>query len=180
MAATEEEELLEEVLGEEEEGDTLLEMSEVQVWPTGPPGPAHLAAMEDSSLEGATASSSRADDSEGNTLSLPCSLGRPGSGASIMELEEEEEEVVEAEVEEERDRARASGAVPKVNLNGQLGGQRSDGRRAAGGGTARGGGAGGAPGSVEGLSVVTGQPGALQRCQGAGLSRAGEHNSEKR
>lgn len=181
MAATEEEELLEEVLGEEEEGDTLLEMSEVQVWPAGPPGPAHLAAMEDSSLEGATASSSRADDSEGNTLSLPCSLGRPGSGASIMELEEEEVEVVEIEVEEERDRVRASGAVPKVNLNGQLGGQRSDGRRAAGVGGARGGaGVGGVPGSVEGLSVVTGQPGALQRCQGAGLSRAGEHNSEKR
>ncbi|XP_075885249.1 uncharacterized protein LOC142890238 isoform X2 [Nelusetta ayraudi] len=180
MAATEEEEFLEEVLGEEEEGDTLLEMSEVQVWPAGPPGPAHLAAVEDSSLEGA--SSSRADDSEGNTLSLPYSLGRPGSGASIMELEEEEEEEeveLEVEVEEERDRARASGAVPKVNLNGQLGGQRSDGRRAAGGG-ARGGGAGGASGSVEGLCVVTGQPGALQRCQGAGLSRAGEHNGEKR
>lgn len=33
---------------------------------------------------------------------------------------------------------------------------------------------------MESLCVVTGQPGALQRCQGAGLSRAGERNGEKR
>ncbi|XP_057675824.1 ankyrin-1 isoform X7 [Corythoichthys intestinalis] len=115
------------------EEDTLMEMSDVQVWPAGV-SPS-LVTVEDSSLDG----SSRADDSEGATLSLPCSLGRPSSGASgasgsIMELEEEEEEE-DGEVEEEeaplepvtllaeRDRVRASGAVPKVNLNGQLGGQ---------------------------------------------------------
>lgn len=134
------------------EEDTLLEMSELQVWPAGL-SPS-LVTVEDSSLEG----SSRADDSEGATLSLPCSLGRPSSGASgasgsIMELEEEEEEE-EGEVEEEeaapeassgpdRDGLRAAGAVPKVNLNGQLGGRRSDGRRGeqpGGGGGARGGG----------------------------------------
>ena len=135
-------------------------MSDVQVWPLGV-SPS-LVTVEDSSLDG----SSRADDSEGATLSLPCSLGRPSSGASgasgsIMELEEEEEEEVEEEEEEtqqepgpagDRDRVRASGAVPKVNLNGQLGGQRSEGRRAEamaaaaaviGGGRGGGGGEGG-------------------------------------
>ncbi|KAM9841694.1 uncharacterized protein ank1b [Aulostomus maculatus] len=173
------------------EEDTLMEMSDVQVWPAGV-SPS-LVTVEDSSLEG----SSRADDSEGATLSLPCSLGRPSSGASgasgsIMELEEEEEEE-EGEVEEEeapqepasalaeRDRVRASGAVPKVNLNGQLGGQRSEGRRGeavATGGGARGGGAGLA--SVEGISVVAGQQVYAQRCEVSGLSRAAEHNGDNR
>lgn len=169
-----------------------MEMSDVQVWPAGV-SPS-LVTVEDSSLEG----SSRADDSEGATLSLPCSLGRPGSGASgasgsIMELEEEEEEEEEGEVEEEeapqepasvladRDRVRASGAVPKVNLNGQLGGQRSDARRgeavAVGGGT-KGGGVG--LGSVEGISVVAGQQVYAQRCEMTGLSRASEHNGDNR
>uniref|UniRef100_A0A4W6BY55 Ankyrin-1 n=1 Tax=Lates calcarifer TaxID=8187 RepID=A0A4W6BY55_LATCA len=175
------------------EEDTLMEMSDVQVWPAGV-SPS-LVTVEDSSLEG----SSRADDSEGATLSLPCSLGRPSSGASgasgsIMELEEEEEEEEEeGEVEEEevppelasvlaeRDRVRASGAVPKVNLNGQLGGQRSDGRRGealAAGGGAKGGGAG--LGSVEGISVVAGQQVYAHRCEMSGLSRAAEHNGDNR
>lgn len=174
------------------EEDTLMEMSDVQVWPAGV-SPS-LVTVEDSSLEG----SSRADDSEGATLSLPCSLGRPSSGASgasgsIMELEEEEEDE-EGEVEEEeapqepatalaeRDRVRASGAVPKVNLNGQLGGQRSDKRRgeslAAGGGAYGGGGVG--MGSVEGISVVAGQQVYAQRCEMLGLSRAAEHNGDNR
>uniref|UniRef100_UPI003AB02D68 uncharacterized protein ank1b n=1 Tax=Centroberyx gerrardi TaxID=166262 RepID=UPI003AB02D68 len=177
------------------EEDTLMEMSDVQVWPAGV-SPS-LVTVEDSSLEG----SSRADDSEGATLSLPCSLGRPsscasGASGSIMELEEEEEEEEEGEVEEEevpqepatalaeRDRVRASGAVPKVNLNGQLGGQRSDGRRgeanAAGGGGAKGGGGGVGLGSVEGLSVVAGQQVYAQLCEMSGLSRAVEHNGENR
>lgn len=173
------------------EEDTLMEMSDVQVWPAGV-SPS-LVTVEDSSLEG----SSRADDSEGATLSLPCSLGRPGSTASgasgsIMELEEEEDEEG-GEVEEEEapqepatvlaewDRVRASGAVPKVNLNGQLGGQRLDGRRgevlAAGGGT-KGGGGGVGLGSVEGISVVAGQQVYAQRCEVSGLSRAPEHNGD--
>ncbi|KAM9337868.1 uncharacterized protein ank1b [Symphorus nematophorus] len=177
------------------EEDTLMEMSDVQVWPAGV-SPS-LVTVEDSSLEG----SSRADDSEGATLSLPCSLGRPSSGASgasgsIMELEEEEEEEEEeGEVEDEeapqepatvlaeRDRVRASGAVPKVNLNGQLGGQRSDGRRGealAAGGGARGGGGGVGLGSVEGISVVAGQQVYAQRCEVSGLSRAAEHNGDNR
>ncbi|XP_068608593.1 ankyrin-1-like [Brachionichthys hirsutus] len=172
------------------EEDTLMEMSDLQVWPAGV-SPS-LVTVEDSSLEG----SSRADDSEGATLSLPCSLGRPSSGASgasgsIMELEEEEDE---AEVEEEapeeletvlaeRDRVRASGAVPKVNLNGQLGGQRSDGRRGEALATGRGkkvGGGGVGLGSVEGVSVVAGQQVYGQRCEVSGLSRAADHNGENR
>ncbi|XP_030626149.1 ankyrin-1 [Chanos chanos] len=179
------------------EEDTMMEMSDVQVWPAGV-SPS-LVTVEDSSLEG----SSRADDSEGNTLSLPCSsLGRPSSGASgasgsIMELEEEEEE---EEVDEDNtqhepvssgsDRARASGAVPKVNYNGQVGGQRSEGRRselAAGGsltGGARGG-VGGAGGggimasSEEKLSVLTGQQIYAQLCERTGLTRASEHNGDR-
>ena len=177
------------------EEDTLMEMSDVQVWPAGV-SPS-LVTVEDSSLEG----SSRADDSEGATLSLPCSLGRPSSGASgasgsIMELEEEEEEEEEeGEVEEEeaphepasllaeRDRVRASGAVPKVNLNGQLGGQRSDVRRGdalAAGGGAKGGCGGIGLGSVEGISVVAGQQMYAQRCEMSGLSRSSEHNGDNR
>ncbi|KAG8010811.1 hypothetical protein GBF38_010032 [Nibea albiflora] len=113
-----------------------------------------------------------------------------------MELEEEEEEEEEeGEVEEEeapqepaialaeRDRVRASGAVPKVNLNGQLGGQRSDGRRGealAAGGGAIGGGGGVGLGSVEGISVVTGQQVYSPRCEMSGLSRAAEHNGDNR
>ncbi|XP_034085163.1 ankyrin-1 isoform X5 [Gymnodraco acuticeps] len=173
------------------EEDTLMEMSDVQVWPAGV-SPS-LVTVEDSSLDG----SSRADDSEGTTLSLPYSLGRPSSGASgsIMELEEEEEEDEdeEGEVEEEEeeapqepatalaewDRVRASGAVPKVNLNGQLGGQRSDGRR--GEVLAVGGGGGDVGlGSVEGLSVVAGQQVYAQRTEISGLSRGSDHNGDNR
>ncbi|XP_047228050.1 ankyrin-1-like [Girardinichthys multiradiatus] len=176
------------------EEDTLMEMSDVQVWPAGV-SPS-LVTIEDSSLDG----SSRADDSEGATLSLPCSLGRPSSGASgasgsIMELEEEEEEEGGGEVEEEEvpqeptsalaewDRLRASGAVPKVNLNGQLGGQRSDARRgdgvAMGGGTK--GGAGGAGlGLVEGISLVAGQRVYAQHGEPTGLSQPPEHNGDNR
>lgn len=176
------------------EEDTLMEMSDVQVWPAGV-SPS-LVTVEDSSLD----CSSRADDSEGTTLSLPCSLGRPSSGASgasgsIMELEEEEEEEEAGEVEEEevphepmsalaeRDRVRASGAVPKVNLNGQLGGQRSDARRgdgmAVGGGT-RGGVGGVGLGSVEGISLFTGQQVYAQHGEMTGLSRPPEHNGDNR
>nr|XP_020465422.1 ankyrin-1-like isoform X3 [Monopterus albus] len=174
------------------EEDTLMEMSDVQVWPAGV-SPS-LVTVEDSSLDG----SSRADDSEGATLSLPCSLGRPSSGASgasgsIMELEEEEEEEEEGGFEEEeapqepasalaeRDRVRASGAVPKVNLNGQLGGQRSNGRRGeapAPGAGAKGGGLG--LGSAEGISVIAGQQSHAQRCETLGLSRASEHSGDNR
>ncbi|XP_012992228.2 ankyrin-1a isoform X12 [Esox lucius] len=74
------------------EEDTLMEMSDVQVWPSG--NSPSLVAVEDSSLE-----CSNADDSEG-LLGLPYgSLGRPGSGASggglsgSMELVEDNSEM---------------------------------------------------------------------------------------
>ncbi|XP_038154888.1 ankyrin-1 isoform X2 [Cyprinodon tularosa] len=177
------------------EEDTLMEMSDVQVWPAGV-SPS-LVTVEDSSLDG----SSRADDSEGATLSLPCSLGHPSSGASgasgsIMELEEEEEEEEEeGEVEEEEvpqepasalaewDRVRASGAVPKVNLNGQLGGQRSDARRCVAvevGGGSKGVAGGVGLGSVEGISLVTGQQVYAQHGEVTGLDQPPEHNGDNR
>lgn len=176
------------------EEDTLMEMSDVQVWPAGV-SPS-LVTVEDSSLEG----SSRADDSEGATLSLPCSLGRPSSGASvasgsIMELEEEEEEKEEGDIEEEevpqepasalaeRDRVRASGAVPKVNLNGQLGGQRSDMRKVeavAVGGGRKGEVEGVGLGSVEGVSLVAGQQVYTQRNEMIGVNWPTEHNGDNR
>ncbi|XP_061732700.1 ankyrin-1-like isoform X2 [Nerophis ophidion] len=170
------------------EEDTLMEMSDVQVWPAGV-SPS-LVTVEDYSLDG----SSRADDSEGATLSLPYSLGRPSSGASgasgsIMELEEEEDGEVEEEEAPlepmsalaEKDQVRASGAVPKVNLNGQLGGQRLDGSRGEAlgtGGVAKRGGTG-LLGSVEGISLVSGQQ-AYGQCEMSTLSRAGEHNGDNR
>ncbi|XP_064793275.1 ankyrin-1-like isoform X3 [Oncorhynchus masou masou] len=74
------------------EEDTLMEMSDVQVWPSG--NSPSIVAVEDSSLE-----CSNADDSEG-LLGLPYgSLGRPGSGASggglsgSMELVEDNSEM---------------------------------------------------------------------------------------
>ncbi|XP_056302331.1 ankyrin-1 isoform X5 [Danio aesculapii] len=175
------------------EEDTMLEMSDVQVWPAGV-SPS-LVTVEDSSLDG----SSRADDSEGNTLSLPCSsLGRPSSGASgasgsIMELEEEdeEEEIEEDDIQHEpvsasAEKAWASGAVPKANYNGQAGGQRSEGKRtdvAAGSSmtsVARGGGKGGkGASSEEKFSVLTGQQLYAQLCERTGLTRSLEHNGDR-
>ncbi|KAF7696942.1 ankyrin-1 isoform X4 [Silurus meridionalis] len=179
------------------EEDTMMEMSDVQVWPAGI-SPS-LVTVEDSSVEG----SSRADDSEPNTLSLPCSssLGRPSSGASgasgsIMELEEEEEEeeVDEEDIPHELDKERghASGAIPKANHNGQVGGQRLDSRRAeavaagssmAGGAKGRGGIGGGGIGlgasSGEKFSVLTGQQIYAQLREKTGLSRAIEHNGDR-
>nr|XP_021324740.1 ankyrin-1-like isoform X1 [Danio rerio]XP_021324741.1 ankyrin-1-like isoform X1 [Danio rerio] len=175
------------------EEDTMLEMSDVQVWPAGV-SPS-LVTVEDSSLDG----SSRADDSEGNTLSLPCSsLGRPSSGASgasgsIMELEEEEEEeeIEEDDIQHEpvsasAEKAWASGAVPKANYNGQAGGQRSEGKRtdAAAGSSmtsvARGGGKGGkGASSEEKFSVLTGQQLYAQLCERTGLTRSLEHNGDR-
>lgn len=177
------------------EEDTLMEMSDVQVWPAGI-SPS-LVTVEDSSVEG----SSRADDSEPNTLSLPCSssLGRPSSGASgasgsIMELEEEEEEEVEEEDiphELEKERVHGSGAIPKANHNGQVGGQRSESRRAevAAGSSVAGGARGGVgiggggiglgASSGEKFSVLTGQQIYAQLREKTGLTRALEHNGDR-
>ncbi|CDQ64130.1 unnamed protein product [Oncorhynchus mykiss] len=135
-----------------------MDESDMRVWPSGV-SPS-LVTVEDSSLDG----SSRADDSEGATLTLPFSLGRPSSGASwAKEVRQEPAD---------RDRVRASGAVPKVNLNGQLGGQRSEGRRVEV--------AASVVGSKEGLSVVSGQQVYAQLCEMSGLSRTMEHNGDNR
>lgn len=176
------------------EEDTMMEMSDVQVWPAGI-SPS-LVTVEDSSVEG----SSRADDSEPNTLSLPCSssLGWPSSGASgasssIMELEEEEEEEVDEEdlpQELDKERVHASGAIPKANHNGQVGGQRSESRKAevvaassmaggARGGGAIGGGIGLGASSGEKFSVLTGQQIYAQLREKTGLTRALEHNGDR-
>lgn len=178
------------------EEDTMMEMSDVQVWPAGI-GPS-LVTVEDSSLDG----SSRADDSEPNTLSLPLSssIGRPSSGASgasgsIMELEEEEEEEDEIEGEDmlhDAERLHAGGAVPKVSHNGQAGGQRSEVRKveatvagssvaggARGGAIGGGGGMGVGPSSVERFSVLTGQQIYAQLREKTGLTRALEHNGDR-
>ncbi|TRY97865.1 hypothetical protein DNTS_034113 [Danionella cerebrum] len=175
------------------EEDTMMEMAELQVWPAGV-SPS-LVTVEDSSLDG----SSRADDSEGNTLSLPCSsLGRPSSGASgasgsILELEEEEEEeeIEEEDIQQEpesasAEKAWASGAVPKANFNGQTGGQRSEAKRTdvaavgSGASLARGGGKGGkGASSEEKFSVLTGQQLYAQLCERTGLTRSLEHNGDR-
>lgn len=175
------------------EEDTMMEMSDVQVWPAGI-SPS-LVTVEDSSVDG----SSRADDSEPNTLSLPCSnsLGRPSSGASgasgsIMELEEEEEEDMDEEDmphELDKERVHASGAIPKTNHNGQAGGQRSESRRAevaagssiAGGarGVIGSGGIGLGASSAEKFSVLTGQQIYAQLREKTGLTRALEHNGDR-
>ncbi|KAG9354021.1 hypothetical protein JZ751_012145, partial [Albula glossodonta] len=126
------------------EEDTLMEMSEVQVWPSG--ASPSLVAVEDSSLE-----CSNADDSEGALGPPSGSLGRPSSGASgisgsIMELEEDDSE--------------EAGATAG---NGLSAGQRSEVRGAeamAGSsltGGARGGGGGGGRSSEEKHSLVSGQ-----------------------
>ncbi|XP_017573586.2 ankyrin-1 isoform X2 [Pygocentrus nattereri] len=169
------------------EEEAMLEMSDVQVWPAGV-SPS-LVTVEDSSLDG----SSRADDSDANTLSLPCSsLGRPSSGASgasgsIMELEEEEEEEEEVDEEDMQHDPVAGGAIPKANPNRQVGGQRSEGRRAevaagcsmAGGARGGAGGGGAIASSEEKFSVLTGQQIYAQLCERTGLTRALEHNGDR-
>ncbi|KAG7476301.1 hypothetical protein MATL_G00081420 [Megalops atlanticus] len=134
------------------EEDTLMEMSEVQVWPSG--ASPSLVTVEDSSLE-----CSNADDSEGALGPPSGSLGRPSSGASgvsgsILELEEEEEEGPEEPA--------------PADSNGLLGGQRSEVSRAEAAAAAAGssltggasggaeGGGGGGAGSEEGFSLIAG------------------------
>ncbi|XP_036382334.1 ankyrin-1-like isoform X3 [Megalops cyprinoides] len=173
------------------EEDTLMEMSEVQVWPSG--ASPSLVAVEDSSLE-----CSNADDSE--ALGLPYgSLGRPSSGASgasgggglsgSMELVEDDTEM--GGDSENSGTTTASGANPGVNINGLDGGQRSEGRRlesvAGGSMTTRTGGGGGVegegvggPGLEDGLSLIAGQQRVYARLsESPGLSRVAERNGDR-
>uniref|UniRef100_A0A8C3A0G0 Ankyrin 1 n=1 Tax=Cyclopterus lumpus TaxID=8103 RepID=A0A8C3A0G0_CYCLU len=132
------------------EEDTLMEMSDVQVWPSG--NSPSLVPVEDSSLE-----CSNADDSEG-LLGLPYgSLGRPASQASAasggggvltgsIELPEDDSEM----------------GVDSLNGAG--------GRGRGGGGT----------GSEEGLSLVAGQQRVYARLsESPGLSCVADRNGDR-
>uniref|UniRef100_H3DEI8 Ankyrin-1 n=1 Tax=Tetraodon nigroviridis TaxID=99883 RepID=H3DEI8_TETNG len=124
------------------EEDTLMEMSDVQVWPSG--NSPSLVPVEDSSLE-----CSNADDSEG-LLGLPYgSLGRPASQASAasggggllsgsIELPEDDSEMGVDSLSTATP-ASLGGTIAGMNLNGLNNGQGSE------------------MGSAEGLSLVAGQ-----------------------
>ncbi|XP_073323309.1 ankyrin-1a [Pagrus major] len=174
------------------EEDTLMEMSDVQVWPSG--NSPSLVPVEDSSLE-----CSNADDSEG-LLGLPYgSLGRPASQASAasggggvlsgsIELPEDDSEMGVDSLSTATP-ASLGGTIAGMNLNGLNNGQGSEasseasaftsttGGDGAGGG---GGGGGGGTGSVEGLSLVAGQQRVYARLsESPGLSCVADRNGDR-
>uniref|UniRef100_A0A673BMG6 Ankyrin 1, erythrocytic a n=1 Tax=Sphaeramia orbicularis TaxID=375764 RepID=A0A673BMG6_9TELE len=149
------------------EEDTLMEMSDVQVWPSG--NSPSLVPVEDSSLE-----CSNADDSEG-LLGLPYgSLGRPASQASAasggggvlsgsIELPEDDSEMGVDSL---------STATP-ASLGGTIAGMNLNGLNNGGGG--------GEPGSEEGLSLVAGQQRVYARLsESPGLSCVADRNGDRR
>ncbi|XP_056137277.1 ankyrin-1a isoform X1 [Lampris incognitus] len=173
------------------EEDTLMEMSDVQVWPSG--NSPSLVAVEDSSLE-----CSNADDSEG-LLGLPYgSLGRAVSQASAasgggglsgsMELAEDDSEMGVDSLSTATP-ASLGGTIAGINLNGLNNSQGSeassevsavtnmtDGAEKGGGGR---GGRGGT-GSEEGLSLVAGQQRVYARLsESPGLSCVADHNGDR-
>ncbi|XP_059193243.1 ankyrin-1a isoform X15 [Centropristis striata] len=175
------------------EEDTLMEMSDVQVWPSG--NSPSLVPVEDSSLE-----CSNADDSEG-LLGLPYgSLGRPASQASAasggggvlsgsIELPEDDSEMGVDSLSTATP-ASLGGTIAGINLNGLNNGQGSEassevsaltsttGGDGAGGGG--GGGGGGGAGSVEGLSLVAGQQRVYARLsESPGLSCVADRNGDR-
>lgn len=167
------------------EEDTLMEMSEVQVWPSGK-SPC-LVAVEDSSLE-----CSNAEDSEGLSYG---SMGRPGSAtpgtgrgpiglSGSIELLEDQSIGADSEY---------STTTPGtgVNINGLDGGQELEsdekaeevavgaGRNASEGDT-EGLEVRNDTGLVEGLSVIAGQQRVYARmCESPGLSRLADRNSDR-
>ncbi|XP_023814215.1 ankyrin-1 isoform X6 [Oryzias latipes] len=173
------------------EEDTLMEMSDVQVWPSG--NSPSLVPVEDSSLE-----CSNADDSEG-LLGLPRgSLGRPASQASAasggggilsgsIELPEDDSEMGVDSLSTTTP-ASLGGTIAGINLNGLNNGQGSEasselsavtnttGGEGAGGGGGREGGAG----SEEGLSLVAGQQRVYARLsESPGLSCVADRNGDR-
>ncbi|XP_035513725.1 ankyrin-1a isoform X4 [Morone saxatilis] len=179
------------------EEDTLMEMSDVQVWPSG--NSPSLVPVEDSSLE-----CSNADDSEG-LLGLPYgSLGRPASQASAasggggvlsgsIELPEDDSEMGVDSLSTATP-ASLGGTIAGINLNGLNNGQGSEasseasaftnttgGDGAGGGGVGGGGGGGGGgTGSVEGLSLVAGQQRVYARLsESPGLSCVADRNGDR-
>ncbi|XP_070760209.1 ankyrin-1a isoform X1 [Enoplosus armatus] len=172
------------------EEDTLMEMSDVQVWPSG--NSPSLVPVEDSSLE-----CSNADDSEG-LLGLPYgSLGRPASQASAasggggvlsgsIELPEDDSEMGVDSLSTATP-ASLGGTIAGINLNGLNNGQGSEASSEAsaftsmtGGDGAGGGGGGGGTGSVEGLSLVAGQQRVYARLsESPGLSCVADRNGDR-
>ncbi|KAK5910240.1 hypothetical protein CesoFtcFv8_004093 [Champsocephalus esox] len=176
------------------EEDTLMEMSDVQVWPTG--NSPSLVPVEDSSLE-----CSNADDSEG-LLGLPYgSLGRPASQASAasggggvlsgsIELPEDDSEMG-VESLSTATPASVVGTIAGINLNGLNNCQRSGASSevsavtstAGGDGAGRRGGGGrggGGTGSEEGLSLVAGQQRVYARLsESPGLSCVADRNGDR-
>ncbi|XP_071776968.1 ankyrin-1a isoform X1 [Centroberyx gerrardi] len=175
------------------EEDTLMEMSDVQVWPSG--NSPSLVAVEDSSLE-----CSNADDSEG-LLGLPYgSLGRPASQASAasgggvglsgsMELAEDDSEMGVDSLSTATP-ASLGGTIAGINLNGLNNGQGSEASSEAsavtnttggdGAGGGGGGGGGGGTGSEEGLSLVAGQQRVYARLsESPGLSCVADRNGDR-
>uniref|UniRef100_A0A671V3R7 Ankyrin 1 n=1 Tax=Sparus aurata TaxID=8175 RepID=A0A671V3R7_SPAAU len=158
------------------EEDTLMEMSDVQVWPSG--NSPSLVPVEDSSLE-----CSNADDSEG-LLGLPYgSLGRPASQASAasggggvlsgsIELPEDDSEMGVDSLSTATP-ASLGGTIAGMNLNGLNNGQGSEASSEASAFTR------GGTGSVEGLSLVAGQQRVYARLsESPGLSCVADRNGD--
>ncbi|KAM7017977.1 ankyrin-1a isoform 2-T2 [Tautogolabrus adspersus] len=173
------------------EEDTLMEMSDVQVWPSG--NSPSLVPVEDSSLE-----CSNADDSEG-LLGLPYgSLGRPASQASAaspgggvlsgsIELPEDDSEMGVDSLSTATP-ASLGGTIAGINLNGLNNGQGSEASSevsaftstTGGDGAGGGGRGGGMTGSVEGLSLVAGQQRVYARLsESPGLSCVADRNGDR-
>ncbi|XP_054466337.1 ankyrin-1-like [Anoplopoma fimbria] len=172
------------------EEDTLMEMSDVQVWPSG--NSPSLVPVEDSSLE-----CSNADDSEG-LLGLPYgSLGRPASQASAasggggvlsgsIELPEDDSEMGVDSLSTATP-ASLGGTIAGINLN-RLNNCQGSGASSevsavtstTGGDGAGGGGGGGGTGSEEGLSLVAGQQRVYARLsESPGLSCVADRNGDR-
>lgn len=164
------------------EEDTLMEMSDVQVWPSG--NSPSLVPVEDSSLE-----CSNADDSEG-LLGLPYgSLGRPasqasaasggGGGLSSIELPEDDSEMG-ADSLSTATPASLGGTIAGMSLNSMgQGSEASSEVSALTGQTGDGGGRRGGPGSDEG-SLITGQQRVYARLsESPGLSCVADRNGDR-
>lgn len=173
------------------EEDTLMEMSDVQVWPSG--NSPSLVPVEDSSLE-----CSNADDSEG-LLGLPYgSLGRPASQASAasggggvlsgsIELPEDDSEMGVDSLSTATP-ASLGGTIAGINLNrlNNCQGSRASSEvsavtsTAGGDGAGGGGGEGGGTGSEEGPSLVAGQQRVYARLsESPGLSCVADRNGDR-
>lgn len=170
------------------EEDTLMEMSDVQVWPSG--NSPSLVPVEDSSLE-----CSNADDSEG-LLGLPYgSLGRPASQASAasggggllsgsIELPEDDSEMGVDSLSNATP-ASLGGTIAGMNLNGLNNGQGSEASSEASAFTSTPGGDGGGGGRegmglAEGLSLVAGQQRVYARLsESPGLGCVADRNCDR-